>query len=1083
VLSDDLNVSASIDLGALFTDLGGSFTGADLGSVRFDAGGILTLVERAGVPDLSGVALAVQTASGSLAGRVSAGLPGAEIPGQVAALQGLVSGLGPVLGDVVLDDDTGLDALLARVGSVQSVVGEGPLAALFGLVPDLHLTDTVEGVGGLVSGLVELARVLAGLTATSAVSDRLVLRADLLAGRLDLDAARAAGDRLATLSADRGLVTALRVADPTDAGSVERLGLRVVAFLDAVVDIRQRWSVGMGLGEGALLGLDLAGGAAGLELAARALGGADLSAVGGLAATVRAAAEPVLSAPLPDPGGVLGDVVDEGIGQLAGLVTTLRAWDATQVVAPIEDLAGLALEPLESVRRMVEEIAGTVTSAIRALRGLVDEVDLSGVADAVRSALQPVVDTLDAIEAAVSTAEDTIRQVCEGLTDGLAVVGDAVSTAADAVREALGRVRSALTALGLAELADALSGELATVSALLASAQLSPYFDTAIDVIDTGAEVIEAVPFGLLPTDVQQEIVDVARPIKTLDLQEVEDALRGELEEIRAGLHAEGLAAVEEAFAAVAAFLASLDPEPLLQELEDGPMAELRAAVDVIDPEALLAPATDALDQVRGLLDGVDLRASVLDPLAELFGPVLEALADLDPAAAVAPVQETLDGVRASLLEALHLDVVTEAVTTFRARTVETLERIDPAALAGVLDEQVAARIAELPPGPPGGALGSLLVTLTQGSGLDATEPAVGDALAWVAGGADGSTVVRGRLTHVASALAGVLEAVKTLDPAPLTAAAQAQHRALVAALGTHPADSPLRQTLDPLLAGTAPSTVLGPLTENRRRYQRALEVDVTLSATLAASGRSEVSTAAADLHAALLPLAAIPARLRAILHALGLGEPDATLADLVRGLYERAGPARLLPALTELVTVGRDKVVEVLDVLLDPVLSAVADVRAIIDVLDVQPVIDELTDLHAQVLAEVGALSPDQLVGAVVEEAQQVVDRLQAFDPLGPVRDTVDAAKHVATQVLDDARPTVVFADVVELHHSVLALAEGLDVAALLRPVLEALDALAGQLDDGFDRSGAALQRLQAALPDQVTEQSVSGSVDVSIG
>src|SRR3546814_10168220 len=53
------------------------------------------------------------------------------------------------------------------------------------------------------------------------------------------------------------------------------------------------------------------------------------------------------------------------------------------------------------------------------------------------------------------------------------------------------------------------------------------------DVIDTGAQVIDAVPFGLLPTDVQQEIVDLAKPIKELDLQEVEDTLRAELAAIQ----------------------------------------------------------------------------------------------------------------------------------------------------------------------------------------------------------------------------------------------------------------------------------------------------------------------------------------------------------------------------------------------------------------------------------------------------------------------------------------------------------------------------------------------------------------------
>jgi hypothetical protein len=115
------------------------------------------------------------------------------------------------------------------------------------------------------------------------------------------------------------------------------------------------------------------------------------------------------------------------------------------------------------------------------------------------------------------------------------------------------------------------------------------------------------------------------------------------------------------------------------------------------------------------------------------------------------------------------------------------------------------------------------------------------------------------------------------------------------------------------------------------------------------------------------------------------------------------------------------------------------------------------------------------------------VIARVAGFDPLAPVREVIDAARAAAESVLESARPTVVFAPVVDIHQQVVGLAAGLDVASLLRPVLEALDSLAGQLDDGFDRTIDALQRLQAALPSEVVESplggSVSGSIDVGFG
>ncbi|WP_380168398.1 hypothetical protein [Jannaschia sp. R86511] len=1095
MLSADITVAVDLDLGDVFSALGRAMVDVDLGDVRFDAGAVLTLVAQAAPPDLTGVVGAADAAGTQLAGRVSVGLPGAGLPGEIDRLLTLLGGLDGIVPDVELPDDAGLDALLSQVTSVTGALETGPLSVLFGLLPSLDLSGALGRVGGTVGGLVDLARVLAGLTAISATSSRLVVGADVLGARLDVETATGAGRRLGELCADTGLVAAVRAVDPDDAAAVDALSVRLGAFLEAVLEVGDRWSLGMGTGEAALLGLDLTGRATALELARLSLDGADLDAVATLATSVRAAAAPLLSTPLPQPVEAGVDVLQQAFELLEGLTVTLRAWDPGTLVAPVSGVLGVATAPLEQARQGIETVAGTATSAIRALRDLVTEVDLGAVSTAVQVALQPVVDTLDAVEEAVGAAEAVITQVCQNIVGGLEAVADEVEQATATVRAGLDRARALLAELNLQDLADALRTELTQVAAVLAAAQLSPYFDTAVDVIDTGTEVIDAVPFGMLPTDVQQEIVDVARPIKTLDLDPVEATLLQTLQEIRSTLDDEALDAVRAAFDAVLDVLVSLDPEPFLVELEEGPLATLGEVVAGIDPEALLAPAQAALDSFRRLLAGVDLEAEVLTPLADLFDPVTQALASLDPAGAFGPVQEALDAVRARALAVLHLDEVTAAATLLRDRAVSGLARLDPASLVAVLDAEVAARLQALPPGPAGGAFGSVLVTLAHASGLDATEGAVADALTWtrVAGGSvpvaadgtpepGGATAVRGRLEHVAAVLERVRTEVTSLDPVPLAAAATAQHRALTTALAVHPAGSLLRGRVDASFAGVVPSEVLGPLAENRRRYLAALTVAAGQAGTLAASGRSEVDTAAAGLAAALAPLQAFPAFARSLLAALGVEGSDAPLPDLVRALWALAGPARVLPALSEIVTVGRDKVVAALDALLAPVLATVDAVRAVVDGLDVGPVVEEIEALHATVVAEVAALSPETMLRPVLTQAQDVVDRVEAFDPLGAVRDVVDAAKQAADRVLEAARPTVVFAPAVDMHADVLALAQGLDVEALLRPVLDALAGLTVQLDDGFVRTTDALQRLQAALPDRVEESSVSASVSVGV-
>ena len=68
--------------------------------------------------------------------------------------------------------------------------------------------------------------------------------------------------------------------------------------------------------------------------------------------------------------------------------------------------------------------------------------------------------------------------------------------------------------------------------------------------------------------------------------------------------------------------------------------------------------------------------------------------------------------------------------------------------------------------------------------------------------------------------------------------------------------------------------------------------------------------------------------------------------------------------------------------------------------------------------------------------------------------------------EVVNDFRPTKLFAPILDLYDHVLKIAGGLDVKSLLEPILTALRDIEAQLDEGLDRTADALTRLQAALP-----------------
>ncbi len=1082
-LAAQLEVRADLDLSALFGTLATDVLGVDLGSATFDPSRLLDVVGGAGAPDLAGLRAVVQGSLSLGGGRLDAGLPGATVP---AALTDLVTALSSLPGLVptpALPEVTGLDGLALRVGSVRASVETGPVADLLGLLPGLRWPDTLGRLGGSLGGGLDLLRVLAGLTAAATVSRTLVERTGRFAALLDGEAATAAGDLLLALSGEVDLVAAVRAADPADAATVDELLGRVAAFADAVGRLGEEWSTGLGYGEAALSFLDVTGAAAMLELARLAVTGTDLASVAALVADVRRAGAPFLDAPLPDPEAFAGGFATQAATLADTLTATVTGWDVAATLHPVTDLADLALRPLTELRTALAGVEAEVTGALHSLRGVVDELDLTPVANALTSLLAPVTTLLDTVGDEIAGAQAQLTAMATGIADALGDVADLVGEAAGTVTGSLGEVAGALDDLHLQDLADALAGALRSVAATLASAQLSPYFDAAIDVISTAADVVEQVPFGMLPTDVQQEIVDACRPIKQLDLQQVEDALRAELAQIRAGFADDALAALEAAYGEVVAFLASLDPTPLLETFEAETLGQVRSALDEVDPTALLAPVDEALAGLRGLLDGLDLEAEVLAPLREVFTPVLDAVDSLDPASLLAPVQAQVDEARRALAGVLHLEDAEEALDEFRARVVGLLDRLDPAGVAEVLDERALTALAALPDGPPGGAFGSLLVSLAEAGGLAADEGAVADVMAWVRGESVAGDDVHARLQGASEQVAEVRRTVAALDPAPVVAAASAHQRGLTEALATHPADSPLRVALEPVLAAAAPGAPLATLAENRRRYLASLDATAAGLVALAAPGRGELTEAAASLRVALGPLGAFPEKLRRLLAAVGLDPAGRTFRQVLLDLAGAAGPAGLTAALTGLVEAARAKLVEVVDVVVGSGRASIDAVQGLLALLDLAPVVAELTGLQHQVHEEIAQLSPDALLGPPVAAAGQVVERLRTFDPLAPVRQVVDAALAAADAVFESARPTVVFAPVVDLHHRVVGVAAGLDVVALLRPILDALDGLAGQLDSGFDRTGDALHDLQDALPSEVSDSPLSLAASVDLG
>jgi len=542
--------------------------------------------------------------------------------------------------------------------------------------------------------------------------------------------------------------------------------------------------------------------------------------------------------------------------------------------------------------------------------------------------------------------------------------------------------------------------------------------------------------------------------------------LEGQLHEILHTLDTSVLDEVAAAYAEVLAFLESIDPRDAFDELERetfDPMLERLAA---IDPTEVLRPVSEVLDTLKDAVRSLDLRADVLAPLDDAFGELRDAFADLDPAAAVQPLVDQVGELGGGIAETLHLDEWLDRLDAVQSFVDRNLERLDLERLVGLLDDAWD----ELRPAPGKHEGPSLVGTLLSGLLADIGLPVAADSFTaivrWL-GGADAAAEVRGRLGGAADALAAAQTAVEHADVQALAAAVQPLHRDLLAAVQTHPEESLLRRRLEPALAASAPADLFGAHVDNRTRYLAALDQAHAALQQAAASGRSELNAVARGLRDALRPLSAVPDKLRALLARFGIDVDGRSLREISQGLFDLFEPSRLLAPVTSAFAALREKVSALVrDGLLAPVRGGVADLQGVLAVLDISFLTTELQQIHDELLAQIDALLPSALLGPIVDSFEETQRTILDFDPLGDARAVVDEMKAVVTEVVNDFRPTTIFAPVLDVYDHILRIAQGLDVKDLLRPVLAALADIEAQLDEGLDRTADALDRLQAALP-----------------
>lgn len=1098
-------LSGRLDAGALLSALA-----SGLGDAAEDLAAVSPALPPASVSGAGAAAGGLDlSAIGGAAGRVAGALGASvqDLPAPDALLGPVRAGLAAVDAALSGDPEARLRALLDRVtAEFEGDAAGGTLGALRRLAESLGSAGELAALRGALAGLLSAAgaRELPGGGIGGLVAGALAAL-EAIGRMMTLETALAEARRLAALMPDQlgpaAGGTGLAAIETAAAAARARLAAldpaddaAVAAALDALAAVRAAETAfldalrrGMAFGEATLALADPSAVLARIETALEGLRGAAVAgiapALGALAGTLG----PLVAVDLSGaPAFTLADLLGRMETATTGLAAELAALDLAPLTAPLTEGLGSVTDLLGTVEAALDGVISAVEAALGTVRDAVAALPLDEIAGAIRAAVAQVAELLATLGDLLGGVQAALGTAAGAATDALGRAEAAVATFRTGLETAFGAARDFVDGLGLDRVAGELADGVAAVSDLIGRADMGPAFATASGAIDTTAGVIGKVPFALLPDEMEQDVVDLLRPIRAVDGAAFRAEILAALQIGPDGTFALGaeldtaVAAVQGKLDALSEALKALDPRGLATALDEA-LADIRDAIGRAAPALDLAPLTDALDAAKAAVAALD-PADLLAPLRSGFDDVLARIDAFRPSALVAPLDAELDALRTKLLDLTRLRVWRDELDAARAEALALAARIDPATIEAPLRAAFADLDARLREGAGPdllGPLGAILGGLFAGGGAPVAPAAFGRVVAWLraerAGGAQLSALAQG--LHDAIAETG--RRVAAADPA----AAGGRIAAAVAGLSGAVAALPPGAGRDRLATGVAAldvSAEFRALAPNADRYRTLLAGAETAAADLALRGFGEVDTVAATIRTGLAPLLPLLETPRTALGRLGFTRFGDGLPGLLSELFAVATPERLASLLQPVYAAFHARVASLLDAVIGPVRAAIDRLIGLVETFDLDRLAGALDGIQAAVRAEIAAFHPDALLGPALAAFETARADVAAFDPLGPVRGVLDALRATIARVLATLDAGALLRIPTEIYDGIAGALAAIDLAAILAPLRARLDAIAADVATGLEDTVAAFGRLQGALPDRVGSTSLSASASV---
>jgi len=1105
-LTGELNISSVVSVltGSLntLTSPGGALHGVQVPTTDDQLEGA---TQGASQVDASGIAGAVEQMAGQILPLV-AQIPGAgdlirPVETALAAVEQITGGdLLQQLQDLADRFKTELSGpgeggFLGTVERLLSLVqGAQELQGLIGLIRTVlgvaggSLSGPAGKVLGAVPAAVGAARALAALMALESSLAEAERLTGVMKDQMSPETVNAAvaGLESAFGTGSQDLASFISALDTANPAEVDAATQAIQSLSRRLSDLDELLSRSLGFGEATLVHLDVTKMRAEVTQAAGVLSSVDMGPVRAAVQGLVDSLDPLLRLQPPaGPAMQLDALLDFLHDKAEDIADAVTAMDFSVVTDPLTKGLTAVTAPVEKVAEALDRVVASIRSALETVRQAVASLPFDSIVHTVQSVLAPVNQVLDFIGDLVDHVEDALHLVVPPVQTGIANAEKAID---DFKRDVLGVLDGAADLLDELQL-DQVIGKVADnvrgLANTIAQAQMTPYFDTAVDVIGTTADVFEALPLDLLPDNIKQEVDAAAAPIRAIDVEGVKTTVEGWFQIdpdtgafLLRGPLMDAVSDLQDKYDQLVAQVKVLDPRTKIPDINNA-LGQVGSAIDEFVPKLSLQPVQDAIDQVKGALDDFDLHA-LLQPVDDAFAEILTAVDQYSPAALIAPLEARVTAARQQVIDTIKLDQWGPSVDALVAQAKALGAKLD-VDLLKVFTAAMAEANALFERAPDfrlGSAFGALFSSLLQGAGLRIHPWTFDVVLGWLEGDG-GVSALTGRAERTAAAVEATLAEVQALDLQGLLTRLGTRAQALRDAVGGLPAGA-AKTTLTSALTGLDLERRLGALSANRQRYLGLLQDAAAESNALRSVGLSAVDVAMEGLGAAFAPLQRVRDFIKSLFRMLGIPGLDGSLKDAVRGVLAILTPERLAGIFTPVLDAARARVNGLLDQLAAPIQAGIADVQQIVADFDLQPLQDGLQAVYLELRGKIASLAPGTVLAPTLSSFDDLKAKLLAFNPLLGLQQLIDDLVAAAHRVLGKLSGEELLEAPIRIYDDVIKALEALNLESLLDPVLDALDSIGAQIDTGLDRTAEALERLQQALPAPGSGSSSGGSVSV---